>query len=90
MRKYLVTIRFTYNDAPKDEFLDMVPDKHIRKAIKEGLEALTGVFVTEQALPISKDTPSLHVQLNSQSRRRTAVSMQSISVRICPACNCSF
>lgn len=54
----------------------MVPDKHIRKAIKEGLEALTSVFVTEQALPISKDTPSLHVQLNSQSRRRTSVSKQ--------------
>lgn len=54
----------------------MAPDKYIRKAIKDGLETLTGILVTEQALPISVDTPTLHVQLGSQSRQRTAVSKQ--------------
>lgn len=54
----------------------MTPDGNIRKAIKEGLEPITGVLFTDQVLPISRETPDIHVQIHSQSRNRTAVSKQ--------------
>lgn len=54
----------------------MTPDKFIRKAIKDGLEPVTNLLVTEEVLPIDKDIPLMHIQINSQSRSRTAVSKQ--------------
>ena len=42
MRKYLVTIRFTYNDAPKDEFLSGYTQKTITIGVYDAQnEAIT-------------------------------------------------
>lgn len=54
----------------------MIPDKEIRKEIIDRVTLETGIFATDQVVPISLETPEIYVLISAQGRRRTAVSKQ--------------
>lgn len=54
----------------------MIPDGVIRKQLVDNLSLITGVLVTDEVVPISKETPNLFINITAQGRSRTAVNKQ--------------